>query len=95
MMAAISAGATQPGQTDREYVVPLSAQPSPAWVEAFDQYWAKGQGSHVTVSTAVIGSAAKVVGAEVRVKTHAGSGDFDTNVRSFVVDAVNHANQHS
>jgi hypothetical protein len=94
-MAAISAGATQPGHADREYVVPLSARPSPAWVEAFDRYWAMGQGGHVTVSTAVIGSTATVVGAELKVRTHAGSGDFDANVRSFVLDAVNYANEHS
>jgi hypothetical protein len=64
-------------------------------VDAFNHYWAEGQGRHVNVSTAVIGSTAAVAGAEVRVKTHAGSGDFDTNVRPFVLDAIKYSNERS
>lgn len=94
-MASLTPAATKPGQAGNKYVVPLSAPPTQSWVNAFNDYWAQGQGQHVTVSTAVIGSTAEVVGAEIRVKTHAGSGDFDTNVRPFVLDAIKYANEHS
>lgn len=75
--------------------MPLSAQPSEVWVAAFNDYWGKGQKRDVTVSNAVIGCEAAVSGMEIRVHGWAGSGDFETEVRPFVVEAIDYANKNS
>jgi hypothetical protein len=71
----------------------MPGTPGRAWERRFEEYWAKGQRKEVNVNTAVIGSKASVAGSEIRVTPHAGSGDFETEVRPFVLDAINYANE--